>query len=159
MKRLYALFCKAEETLCAICFIALVTVVFTAVIMRGFHVSFSWNMDIALLLLAWSSFLGADCAFRGGQLVGIDLFIRGFSKRNKVIIEIIVLFVILFVLIFITFFGIKLTITDWMRQYNSIPVSFSWAVMSLPVAAFSMIITDLLKIRDRFATLKNKEIV
>ncbi|MDR0485765.1 MAG: TRAP transporter small permease subunit [Elusimicrobiota bacterium] len=154
MKKFYETFCRIEEIICGIGFISLVSLIFLSAILRGMSMSLSWNIDVALLLLAWSSFLGADCAFRSGQLVGIDLFTRSLPSKTKAIVEIAVLFLILALLIFLLIFGSILVTTDWSRQYNSLPISFSWAVLSLPVMSFSMSISAILKIKQRFANLR-----
>lgn len=155
MKKIYSGFCRFEEILCGTTFIALIASILLSAGLRAFNVSVSWNIDIALLLLAWTSFLGADCAFRQGQLIGIDLFTRKLEPKRKIIVEILVLLFILTLLIILLVFGIKLCITDSMRQYGSLPISFSWAVLSLPFMAFSMSISAILKIRERFGALKS----
>lgn len=149
MKKIYSLFCKTEEIICGIFFVALVSSILVSAILRSVSMSMSWNIDVALLLLAWTSFLGADIAFRSGQLVGIDLFTRKLPKGAKIIIELIVLFLIVVLLIFFIWFGIKLVITDWMRQMGALPISFSWIVLSLPLASFSMLISAIIKIKER----------
>ncbi|MDR2860768.1 MAG: TRAP transporter small permease [Elusimicrobiota bacterium] len=155
MKTLYRSFCKAEVFVCSVLFVALVAVVFLAVILRGFRISFAWNMDIALLILPWVSFLGADCAFRSGNLVGIDMLTRQFRPVLRNIIEIVVLILVLAFLGVIVYYGAVLVATDWDRQYNSLPISFSWVVLSLPAASLSMIITAILKLKERFSAFKN----
>ncbi|MDR3048703.1 MAG: TRAP transporter small permease [Elusimicrobiota bacterium] len=154
MKKIYNAFCKIEELICSVTFIALVAAVFLSAILRGLGVSVSWNIDVALLLLAWTSFLGADCAFRAGQLIGIDIVTRKFEPKTQNIVEIFVLLAILFLLAFIIIYGIKLVQNDWGRQYGALPISFSWAVLSLPVASFSMSISAILKIKSRIDELK-----
>ena len=149
MKKIYSLFCKTEEIICGIFFVALVSSILVSAILRSVSMSMSWNIDVALLLLAWTSFLGADIAFRSGQLVGIDLFTRKLPKGAKIIIELIVLFLIVVLLIFFIWFGMKLVITDWMRQMGALPISFSWIVLSLPLASFSMLISAIIKIKER----------
>jgi TRAP-type C4-dicarboxylate transport system permease small subunit len=154
MKKIYSLFCKTEEIVCGVFFVALVSSILVSAILRGVGMSMSWNIDVALLLLAWTSFLGADIAFRSGQLVGIDLFTRKLPASTKIIIELIVLVLIVVLLAFFIYFGMKLVITDWMRQLNALPISFSWIVLSLPLASFSMLISAIIKIKERRSALK-----
>ena len=70
MKKFYEYFCRAEAILCGAGFIGLVVLVFGSAILRFFRMSMAWNIDLAMLLLAWSSFLGADIAWRSGQQIG-----------------------------------------------------------------------------------------
>ncbi|MDR2708635.1 MAG: TRAP transporter small permease [Elusimicrobiota bacterium] len=155
MKKIYDLFCKVEAFVCGVGFLSLVAVIFLSAILRGFHVSMSWNIDVALLLLPWVSFLGADCAFRKDQLVGIDLFVRKLPAKLKIVVELIVLLLTFTLLVFLVYYGIMLTVSDWGRQYGSLPISFSWAVLSLPAASLSMAITAVLKITRGFKQLKS----
>jgi TRAP-type C4-dicarboxylate transport system permease small subunit len=154
MKKFYLAFCKAEETICGILFVALVSSILISAVLRGVGMSVSWNIDIALLLLAWASFLGADIAFRQGQLVGIDLFTRKLPHKTKIIVELLVLVLIFVLLFFFIVFGVKLVITDWTRQLNSLPISFSWIVLSLPLASFSMLISAIIKTKERILIFK-----
>ncbi|MDR2842002.1 MAG: TRAP transporter small permease subunit [Spirochaetaceae bacterium] len=147
MRKIYKALCKTEEIICGTFFVAIVILVFMSAVLRLFLISWSWNMDAAMLLLAWASFLGADCAFRYGQMVGIDLVTRQFPQKVQNIIAIAVLIIILAGLCLFAYFGIKLVLSDRHRSYSSLPISFSWATLSLPFAALSMILTTILKIR------------
>ena len=82
MKKIYEKFCKIEVGFCCVGFILLVILVFGSAILRFMRVSMAWNIDLAMLLLAWTAFLGADVAWRSGQLIGIDLVTRYFPKKS-----------------------------------------------------------------------------
>jgi TRAP-type C4-dicarboxylate transport system permease small subunit len=107
----------------------------------------SWNIDLAMLLLAWTAFLGADVAWRSGQLVGIDLVTRRIPRPLQKIIEILIYIVILCALILIAVFGIRLAAAERLRTYQSIPIPYSLVTLSIVVAAMSMILSTILKIR------------
>jgi TRAP-type C4-dicarboxylate transport system permease small subunit len=107
----------------------------------------AWNIDMAMLLLAWTSFLGADVAYRDGQLVGIDLVTRNLPKGLQKIIEILLFLIILAALVFIVIYGIRLSIVEWNHTYQSIPIPYSTVLISLPFAAASMAISTILKIK------------
>jgi TRAP-type C4-dicarboxylate transport system permease small subunit len=156
MKKLYQLFNKAEEIVCGTAFVSIVILVFASSIFRFLKITMSWNMDMAMLLLAWASFLGADCAYRRGQLVGIDILVRAFPKKLQKTIIIIVFVIILIALIIFAYFGLKLAISDSDRTYATLPISYSWATLSLPFAAISMIISTIIKIKNCIKTF-NKE--
>lgn len=148
MKKLYAAFCKAELAVCGVGFILLVILVFGSAILRFLRISMAWNIDLAMLLLAWVSFLGADIAWRSGQLIGIDLVTRYFPRKMQKTVMIAVYAIILCVTIVICIYGIRLAWTERLRTYQSMPIPYSLVSLSLVVATFSMSIATVGKIRD-----------
>ncbi|MDR3160884.1 MAG: TRAP transporter small permease subunit [Spirochaetaceae bacterium] len=147
MRKLYHALCKAEVVICGIGFMFLVTFVFLSAILRFFRVSMSWNIDLAMFLLAWTAFLGADIAWRSGQLIGVDLVTRQFPKKVQRIIEIAIYLIIMGALALVFVFGIRLAVTEKLRTYQSIPIPYSLVTLSLVFAALSMIFSTILKIR------------
>ncbi|MDR2053890.1 MAG: TRAP transporter small permease [Treponema sp.] len=147
MRKIYHALCKAEVVICGIGFIFLVAFVFLSAILRFFRISMSWNIDLAMFLLAWTAFLGADIAWRSGQLVGVDIVTRRFPPKLQKIISIILYVVIFCALSVIIVFGIRLSITERIRKYQSIPIPYSLVTLSIVVAALSMVLSTILKIR------------
>ena len=148
MKKIYEFFCKAETAVCGVGFILLVILVFGSAILRFFRMSMAWNIDLAMLLLAWSSFLGADIAWRKGQLIGIDLVTRYFPKTIQKLVMILVYAVILAVAIIIFVYGVRLAWTERLRTFQSLPIPYSLVNLSLVVATFSMSISTIGKIKN-----------
>ncbi|MBQ7486313.1 MAG: TRAP transporter small permease subunit [Clostridia bacterium] len=148
MKKLYEAFCKAELAVCGVGFILLVVLVFASAIFRFLRISMSWNIDLAMLLLAWASFLGADIAWRSGQLIGIDLVTRYFPKKMQKLVMLIIYVIILCVTVVICIYGVRLVWTERLRTYQSMPIPYSLVSLSLVVATFSMSISTIGKIRD-----------
>lgn len=146
MKKIYGYFCKAETFFCGVCFIVLVILVFASAILRFLRISMSWNIDLAMLLLAWTAFLGADIAWRSGQLIGIDLVTRYLPKKVQKSIMIFVYAVILCVTVIICIYGARLAWTERLRTYQSMPIPYSLVTLSLVVATFSMSISTIGKI-------------
>ncbi|MFP3089988.1 TRAP transporter small permease subunit [Treponema sp. TIM-1] len=147
MRKLYHALCKAEVVVCGTGFIFLVAFVFLSAILRFFRISMSWNIDLAMFLLAWTAFLGADIAWRSGQLVGVDLVTRRFPRKIQKIVEILLYIIILCALVVIMVFGIRLAITERVRKYQSIPIPYSLVTLSIVVTALSMVVSTMLKIR------------
>lgn len=147
MRKLYRFLCKAEVIICGVAFIFLVAFVFMSAILRFFRVSMSWNIDMAMFLLAWTAFLGADIAWRSGQLVGIDLVTSRLPRAFQKIIEILLYVVIFCALVLIAVFGIKLGVAERLRKYQSIPIPYSFMTLSIVVTALSMMLSTILKIR------------
>ena len=147
MKKFYHALCRLEVAVCGVGFVFLVAFIFLSAILRFFRVSMSWNIDLALFLLAWTAFLGADVAWRSGQLVGIDLVTRSLPKKAQKIIALLVYIIVFAALILIIIFGIKLAWTERVRTYQSIPIPFSLVTLSVVVAALSMSLSTIFKIR------------
>ena len=147
MKKFYHALCRLEVAVCGVGFVFLVAFIFLSAILRFFRVSMSWNIDLALFLLAWTAFLGADVAWRSGQLVGIDLVTRSLPKKAQKIIALLVYVIVFAALVLIIIFGIKLAWTERVRTYQSIPIPFSLVTLSVVVAALSMSLSTILKIR------------
>ncbi len=148
MKKIYDFFCKAETAVCGVGFILLVILVFGSAILRFFRMSMAWNIDLAMLLLAWSSFLGADIAWRKGQLIGIDLVTRYFPKTIQKLVMILIYAVILAVAVIICVYGVRLAWTERLRTFQSLPIPYSLVNLSLVVATFSMSISTIGKIKN-----------
>jgi TRAP-type C4-dicarboxylate transport system permease small subunit len=154
MKKIYQALCKAEVAICAAGFILLVALVFLSAILRAFRLSMSWNIDMAMFMLAWTAFLGADIAWRSGQLVGIDLLTKRLPFKLQKIIEALIYVIILFALVLIVVFGISLALTERLRKYQSIPIPYSLVTLSIVVAALSMVFSTILKIRRCVLSMK-----
>jgi TRAP-type C4-dicarboxylate transport system permease small subunit len=147
MRKLYHAICRLEVILCGAGFILLVAFVFLSAFLRFFRVSMAWNIDIALFLLSWTAFLGADIAWRSGRLVGVDIVTSRFPQALQKIVEIIIYLVIFTALVIIIIFGIRLAWTERVRRFQSIPMPYSLVTMSLVTAALSMSVSTILKIR------------
>lgn len=157
MKKLYQYYCGFEEIVCGTGFVSIVVLVFISAIARGLKHPLQWSIDISQLLLAWVSFIGADVAWRRGQLLGIDLFTRRLPRRVQSVVELAVLFCILTALILLAFFGFRLAKSNWARAMQVVRISYSFVTLSLPVVSISMSISTVLKIVDRIKNFAAKE--
>jgi TRAP-type C4-dicarboxylate transport system permease small subunit len=150
---MYTLWCKIEETLTGIGFLSLIGLVFLSAILRFLRFSVSWNIDLAMLMLAWTSFLGADIAWRNNQIIGVDLFTRKLPRRVKQSIEILIYVIILIGLILISFFGIRLAWSERLARFQSMQIPYFLVTSSLIIASLSMILTTIQKLRHQIANL------
>ncbi|GMO27092.1 MAG: hypothetical protein Pg6A_14570 [Termitinemataceae bacterium] len=148
MKKIYNAWCKIEIAVCGAGFVFLVLFVFLSAILRFFRISMSWNIDMALFLLSWTAFLGADIAWRSGQLVGIDIVTRKLSKRMQKFIALIIYIVVFFALGVFIVYGINLAWQERVRTYQSIPIPYSLVTLSMIVASASMCISTAIKFYD-----------
>lgn len=156
MKKFYEYFCKIETAVCGVGFIFLVIFVFASAILRFMRISMSWNIDLAMLFLAWTSFLGADIAWRSGQLIGIDIVTRYFPKKLQQAILILIYSIILCVTVITCIYGARLVWTERLRTYQSMPIPYSLVSLSLVVATFSMSISTIGKIKACIQHFSNK---
>jgi TRAP-type C4-dicarboxylate transport system permease small subunit len=100
-----------------------------------------------MFLLAWTAFLGADIAWRNGQLVGVDIVTRHFPRKIQKVITLLIYLIIMGALLIIAVFGVRLALTERLRTYQSIPIPYSMVTLSIVVTALSMILSTVLKIR------------
>lgn len=156
MRKLYRFLCKAEEAACGAGLLFLVVLIVVSAVGRWLKISQSWYVDLAMLCLAWTSFLGADVAWRYGQILGVDLLVRRLPTAIRCAVEIFVLLVILATLVVIVIFGIRLAWVDRLAKFQSMPIPYSLVTYSLVVASFSMIFTTLNKIRKVILELAGK---
>jgi len=147
MRKIYRFLCKAEEAACGAGLMFLILFVFASAMGRLFKVSESWYIDLSMLCLAWTSFLGADVAWRHGQILGVDLLVRNLPKKVQAAIEILVLAIIMLMLAVIVYFGIRLAIVDRLERFQSMPIPYALVTYSLVVASASMFFTTIQKIR------------
>lgn len=155
MKKFYEAFCKIELTLAIFGLVTSVAVIFLAAMLRTLGSPINWGTDIALLLFTWSTFLGADIAFRAGKLVNVDiLFNRLFGKPQKVT-KLIIYLICLGFLAAMVYLGAIQSVKTWSRSFQGIPaLSYTWVTLSVPVSCASMAVTTLIKMHH---TLKDQD--
>ncbi len=156
MKKIYRWFCEVEEIVCGVGFGFLIFFIFISAILRFFKLSMSWYLDLAMLCLAWTAFLGADVAWREGQIIGIDLVTRKLPIKIQRVVELIVLIIIAATLVVIVIFGTRLAWTDRVSRYQSMPIPLALVTLSLVVAAFSMFFSTVQKIRKVLRLMEGK---
>ncbi|WP_101909197.1 TRAP transporter small permease [Marasmitruncus massiliensis] len=155
MKKFYEAFCKIELTLAIFGLVTSVAVIFLAAMLRTLGSPINWGTDIALLLFTWSTFLGADIAFRANKLVNVDiLFNRLFGKPQKVT-KLIIYLICLGFLAAMVYLGAIQSVKTWSRSFQGIPaLSYTWVTLSVPVSCASMAVTTLIKMHH---TLKDQD--
>jgi len=147
MKKIYEIYCKAEEIIVGIIFTSIVVLVFSAAFFRQFDKPIVWADDIAKFLFSWAAFLGADVAMRHSRLVGVDLLVKKLPAKIAKIVQIFVFGIMITLLLSFVYYGIRLSIESVDRSFQTLS-SFSYSIVtvSLPVASLLMILTASLKI-------------
>ena len=154
MKKVYNAYCKAEEFLFSFLFAVMVALVFSSAIARGIGKPLAWSLDVAQLLLCWTSLVGADVAFRHDKFIGLDLFTRKMPVKVQKVLEIVVLALMQVAFCIFIYYGVMLSIKSWKRSFQTLPISYSFITIALPVMSTLMTLTNILKIIDKVKNFK-----
>lgn len=154
VKKVYNAYCKAEEFLFSFLFAVMVALVFSSAIARGIGKPLAWSLDVAQLLLCWTSLVGADVAFRHDKFIGLDLFTRKMPVKVQKVLEIVVLVLMQVAFCIFIYYGVMLSIKSWKRSFQTLPISYSFITIALPVMSTLMTLTNILKIIDKVKNFK-----
>lgn len=154
MKKVYNAYCKAEEFLFSFLFAVMVALVFSSAIARGIGKPLAWSLDVTQLLLCWTSLVGADVAFRHDKFIGLDLFTRKMPVKVQKVLEIVVLVLMQVAFCIFIYYGVMLSIKSWKRSFQTLPISYSFITIALPVMSTLMTLTNILKITDKVKNFK-----
>ena len=154
VKKVYNAYCKAEEYLFSFLFAVMVALVFSSAIARGIGKPLAWSLDVAQLLLCWTSLVGADVAFRHDKFIGLDLFTRKMPVKVQKVLEIVVLVLMQVAFCIFIYYGVMLSIKSWKRSFQTLPISYSFITIALPVMSALMTLTNILKITDKVKNFK-----
>lgn len=150
MKKVYDYVCKGESFLTKVFIVFLVALVFVAAATRYMGYPINWSVDIAVCLFAWCTFLGGDVALRKEKLMNVEFLVGKLSPEMKKKIELLNLTIILVFLAALVVFGTKLSYTTRFRTFQGIPwFSYTWVTISVPIGSILMMITTILKIREK----------
>ena len=149
IKIFYNGFCRVEEALCNIGFAGMVSFVFISAIARNVGHPLAWSIDVAQLMLCWTTLIGADVAFRHGKFMGLDLLTRRFPLKTRRVLRVALDIVILITLIIFIMYGFKLTRDNWKRSFQTLKLSYSFVTMALPVMSSLMSLSVILDIVKR----------
>jgi len=151
MKVFYKKMCNVEIVLAIVCLSLSVFIIFISAIMRTISMPINWGLDIALLLFTWSTFLGADSAFREDKLINVDILFLKMPKSLQKPLELVIYIIIFIFLSALIYLGAILSVFTWPRTFQGIPaLSYTWVTISVPVCSFLMIITTVIKMYKKF---------
>lgn len=157
---------KVETIMVCAGLLVLIFTVFAAAVLRFFGVDMSVSTDLAQLVFAWVSFIGADLAMRKDKHMGVDMLIVKFPLAVRNGIYLFNYILILFFLLFAVRYGIDLCIVNAARKYQTLYISYSFATASCPVGCGLMCITAVKHIvqyvrniiRHDYSSLERKEV-
>mgnify|MGYP004511928663 CR=1 FL=1 len=137
---------KIEEFISWTLLAFLILFVFSAAVLRWFGVSIVWSVDIAQFIFTWLCFIAADLAYANGKHMGVDIIRNKLHGKGRLIYDIVLEIIIIVFLISVFYFGIKLSISNSVRRFNSLNVSYSWTTVAASVGSFLMMLTAVEKV-------------
>lgn len=146
---------RIEEVFVSASLAILILLVFISATLRWFGIDMSWSIDMAQLMFAWVCFIGADLAMRRVRHMGVDLLVDRLPKKVVNVIYVVNNLLILSFLALVVYYGINLCIINAQRQFNTLPLSYSFVTASAPVGALLMMMTSIRRIIDHFRNMKD----
>ncbi|MDR1874930.1 MAG: TRAP transporter small permease [Synergistaceae bacterium] len=145
IREAYRIYCKIEEIIVGAGFATIVALTFMNAVLRVVGHPIISADDISLLLFGWVAFIGADVALRHSRLVGMDILVTKFPPKIRKLTQLLVYLIIIAALLVFIVKGFELAGGNWRRQFNSLPISYGWVSLSLPVCSLLMTITASIK--------------
>lgn len=137
-----------EEAFCNLGFLAMTILVFSSAIARGIGFPLAWSIDIAQLLLCWTTLIGADVAYRHGKFLGLDILTRRMPEKVQKALDIIMEILVAITLVIFIIYGYRLSVDSWARQFQTLTISYSFITLALPVMStimFPSVISNIIK--------------
>ena len=155
LQKAYRIYCRTEEIIVGLCFSGVVILTFMNAVLRFFKRPIVTADDICLLLFAWAALLGADVALRYSRLVGMDMFVNKLAPKVQKLLQILVYFIMIAAMMLIIRYGFQLAARNWPRFLNTLPISYGYVTISLPVSCILMIFTSTIKIKKVITNFKD----
>lgn len=130
---------KFEKVLVVVGLIVLIGTVFLAAVLRYFGIDMSISTDLAQLVFAWTSFIGASLAIRTNSHMGMDFIVNKLTPRSQSKVKIFCNLLMLLFLVIIIIYGFRLTFANLDRKYNTLGISYSFATVSCPIGSLMML--------------------
>jgi len=123
---------------------AMTILVFASVVLRYvLNNPVTWSEELASLLFAWITFVGAFVGFRAHSHIAIDTLVVFLPKQVRQGIGRCVDVVVLLVLGLFVWQGVRLCLTTWGLEFPAMEISRGYLYLSLPVGASLMIVAIL----------------
>lgn len=125
------------------------SIVFVSVLFRYLLNSpLAWTEELASLLFAWLTFVGAYVGFRSRSHIMIDTLVIFLPERLQRAVARAVDACVLLLLGAMVWQGISLAITTWSLEFPAMEISRGYLYLSLPIGAGLMILAILLTWRS-----------
>jgi TRAP-type transport system small permease protein len=116
-------------------FVILLGQVFSRYLMR---VPFPWIEELARYLMIWVALLGAGLGLRRKAHVGVTIVVGLFPFAIRRIISVLVYVAMLYFVYILARFGAQITLFVRNQSTTTLPFSFFWAYLAIPVGATLM---------------------
>ncbi len=154
LKRVRRIAALGEEALTSALLLVIVILVFIAALTRYLGSPINWSVDIAQALFVWVVFIGANQAMRSSGHIGVSLVTDRLPPVTRTLIEIGVGLIVAMFFIAIIVYGIQVSIVNYGRILQSLPVSYSFVTLAVPCGALLMLITTVQGIVANVQTLR-----
>lgn len=129
---------------------AMTLLVFTSVVLRYvFNNPVTWSEELASLLFAWLTFVGAYVGFRTRSHIRIDTLTMFLPAVVRALIWRGVDVGVVVLLVLFVWQGFSLTLTTWGLEFPAMEISRGYLYLSLPIGACLMLIPVLRSLRGR----------
>jgi len=123
----------------AACLGAMTCIVFVSVVFRYvLNSPLAWTEELASLLFAWLTFVGAYIGARFRSHIAIDTLVIFLPARARRALGRVVDVGVLLLLAVFVWQGVRLTITTWSLEFPAMEISRGYLYLSLPVGACLM---------------------
>ena len=123
----------------AACLGAMTCIVFTSVLFRYvLNSPLAWSEELASMLFAWLTFVGAYVGTRSRSHISIDTLVIFLPNRVRQALARLVDVGVLVLLVTFAWQGFRLTITTWDLEFPAMEISRGYLYASLPIAACLM---------------------
>lgn len=127
---------------------AMTTIVFASIVFRYLlNRPLAWTEELASLLFAWITFVGAFVGFRSRTHIAIDTLMVFLPDRVRRGVARAVDMAVLLVLALFVWQGVWLCLTTWGLEFPALEISRGYLYLSLPVGASLMIVAILERLR------------
>jgi TRAP-type C4-dicarboxylate transport system permease small subunit len=125
---------------------SMTVLVFLSVVLRYvLNNPVTWSEELASLLFAWLTFVGAYVGFRSRSHIAIDTVVVFLPKTLRHGIAGVVDAVVLGILGLFMWQGVRLCLTTWGLEFPALEISRGYLYLSLPVGAALMAVAIVLR--------------
>ncbi len=123
----------------AVCLGVMTCVVFTSIVFRYLLNSpLTWTEELASLLFAWLTFLGAYFGFRSRTHISIDTIVIFLPRRVRRGITHLVDACVIVLMGIMAWQGFSLTLATWSLEFPAMEISRGYLYLAIPVGAVLM---------------------
>ncbi|MFA6844966.1 MAG: TRAP transporter small permease [Sphaerochaetaceae bacterium] len=148
LKKINGVIGKMEYNVGTVMLIGIVVLVFASALLRVFDHPIVWSVDASQLLFVWISMFGADLALKKKAHMGVDLLVKKFPQRVQSLIAFVGYLLCAGFCCFMTYWGIILCVQNYLRKYQTLKISYSFATAAVPVVSIFLLLTIIEQVLD-----------